>query len=359
MTDLTGWSRLIRQTVAAVAPADAAAMGEAAALHDRLTKPRRSLGALEDLGARLAGIAGQVPPPVPEPAAVAVFAADHGVVAQGVTPWPQDVTAQMVANILAGGAAINAFARQVGATVTVVDVGVAGVLTPALGLRVRKVRAGTADLSLGPAMSASEAVESVEVGIETARALVGSGARLLVTGEMGIGNTTAAAAVIATLTGAAAEQVTGRGTGIDDAMLARKRAIVAAAAARVPTGSSPLDMLAEVGGLEVGALAGFVLAAGAARVPVVTDGVIALAGVLLAHALAPNVVDHVVAGHRSVEPGASIALAHLALEPLLDLRLRLGEGTGACLAVPVVQAAARVLGEMATFDAAGVSDKER
>jgi len=350
--------RLVEETLAAIAPADAAAMGEAAALHERLTKPRRSLGALEDLGARLSGIAGRVPPPIPEPVEVAVFAADHGVVAHGVTPWPQEVTAQMVANFLAGGAAINALARQVGAAVTVVDVGVASSLPPAPGLLVRKVRPGTGDLASGPAMRPDEALASVAVGIDVARSLIRAGAGLLVTGDMGIGNTTAAAAVIAAITGASARDVTGRGTGIDDASLARKQSIVAGAAARLSSEPAPLDALAEVGGLEVGALAGFVLAAGAARVPVVVDGVIALAGALIAHGLAPPVVDHMVAGHRSVEPGASVVLAHLGLEPLLDLRLRLGEGTGACLAVPLVQAAARVLGEMATFDAAGVTDKE-
>jgi nicotinate-nucleotide--dimethylbenzimidazole phosphoribosyltransferase len=350
-------SELIRETVAAVSAADAVAVADAIALHGRLTKPRGALGALEPLGARLAGLAGVVPPPVPEPAAVAVFAADHGVVSRGVTPWPQEVTAQMVGNLVRGGAAINVIARQVGATVVVVDVGVAAPLPSAPGLLARKVRPGTADLSAGAAMTRDEAIAAVEIGIDVARGLIAGGARLLVTGDMGIGNTTASAAVIAALTGQPGEAVTGRGTGIDDATLARKRSIVAAAARRVPRGASPAEVLAEVGGLEIGALAGFVLAAGAARVPVVVDGVIALAAALVAQALAPAVVDAMVAGHRSAEPGANVALGHLGLEPLLDLGMRLGEGTGACLAVPLVQASARVLAEMATFDAAGVTDK--
>ena len=218
---------LLAATLPAIAPADAAAMADAAALQARLTKPRGSLGVLEDLGARLCGIADRVPPPIPEPAAVAVFAADHGVVARGVTRWPQEVTAQMVGNFLAGGAAINVVARQVGATVTVVDVGMASPLPPAPGLLLRKVRPGTNDLSRGPAMGPGDALASVEVGIEVACELIETGAGLLVTGEMGIGNTTAAAAVIAAMTGAPAADVTGRGTGIDDDTLARKTAIVA------------------------------------------------------------------------------------------------------------------------------------
>jgi nicotinate-nucleotide--dimethylbenzimidazole phosphoribosyltransferase len=349
---------LLARTVAAIGPPDSAAASEAAALQQRLTKPRGSLGALEEVGERLAALAGHVPPPVPTPVAVAVFAGDHGVVARGVTPWPQEVTAQMVATFLGGGAAINVLARQVGATVSVVDVGVATELSPAPGLLVRKVRQGTADLARGPAMSGEDARAAIDVGIGVAAELIAGGARLLVTGDMGIGNTTPAAAVIAALTGAGAEEVTGRGTGIDDAMLARKQAVVAAAVRRFPLGAPATDVLAEVGGLEIAGLTGFVLGSAAARVPVIVDGVIALAATLVAHALAGDVLAAVIAGHRSVEPGASVVLDHLHLEPLLDLGLRLGEGTGACLAVPLVQAAARVLGEMATFDAAGVTTKD-
>jgi nicotinate-nucleotide--dimethylbenzimidazole phosphoribosyltransferase len=344
---------------AAVGPLDSRAGASALAHHDRLTKPRGALGRLEALGVHLAAIAGEDPPPIPAPAAVAVFAGDHGVVAQGVTPWPQEVTAQMVANFVAGGAAINVLARQAGASVTVVDVGVASELDPAPGLELRKVRPGTGDLSIGPAMTRREAEAALDVGAAIATQLVAHGARALVTGDMGIGNTTPSAALIAALTGRPASEVTGRGTGIDDVTLATKIAVIEAALGRVgPHGADdPIGLLAEVGGLEIAALAGFLVGGASLRVPVLVDGVIALAALLVAHALCPDALGYVIAGHRSTEPGASIALAHLGLEPLLDLELRLGEGSGACLALPLVEAAARILNEMATFDAAGVTDK--
>jgi len=342
--------------VAALTPPDAAAAAAATEHLDRLTKPPGSLGRLEALAVQLAAIAGTSPPPVPAPAAVAVFAADHGVVAEGVTPWPQEVTAQMVANFCAGGAAINVLARQVGATVVVVDVGVASEVPELPGLVRARVAPGTANLAAGPAMTAAEVDAALDVGAAVAAALVASGARCLVTGDMGIGNTTASAAVIAALTGRPATEVTGRGTGIDDQRLARKVAVVEGAVGRA-RGRGPKDVLAEVGGLEIAAIAGFVVGGAAARVPVVVDGVIAAAGLLAAAAVAPGVLGFVVAGHRSVEPGATAALAHLGLDPLLNLGMRLGEGTGACLAVPIVQAAAHVIGEMATFDSAGVTEK--
>jgi nicotinate-nucleotide--dimethylbenzimidazole phosphoribosyltransferase len=356
------------QAAAAVAPLDEGAMAEAAAHHDRLTKPPGSLGRVEALGIRLAGIAGRCPPSVPAPAAVAVFAGDHGVVAEGVTPWPQEVTAQMVANFLAGGAAINVLARQVGATVVVVDVGVVGDVGdvapgPGRGLVGRKVRRGTGNLAVEPAMSVAECRAALDVGAEVAGDLVAGGARVLVTGEMGIGNTTAAAAVVAALTGRPPAAVCGRGTGLDDVGLARKVAVVERALrlhARALGAGGPLaalGVLAAVGGLEIAALAGFVVGGAAAGVPVVVDGVIADAALLAAERLVPGVAGRCVAGHRSTEPGAAVVLEELGLEPVLDLGLRLGEGTGACLALPVVEAAARVLAEMATFDAAGVSDK--
>jgi nicotinate-nucleotide--dimethylbenzimidazole phosphoribosyltransferase len=338
---------------------DATAVAGALSRQRVLTKPPGSLGRIEALGAQLAGIAGSDLPPVPHPAAVAVFAGDHGVHAEGVSPWPQDVTAQMVANFLAGGAAINVLARQAGAEVVVVDVGVAGPLGAAPGLIDRKVRPGTADLSRGPAMTADEARRALDVGAEVAMALVAAGARCLVTGDMGIANTTPSAALVAALTGRAAAAVTGRGTGVDDDVLARKTALVAAATARARAahGDDPLGVLAEVGGLEHAALAGFVVAGVALQVPVVVDGVVAASSLLVASRIAPDVEQGVVAGHRSVEPGAAAVLESLGLRPLLDLDLRLGEGTGAALALPLVEAAARVLREMATFDEAGVLDK--
>ncbi|WP_189115381.1 nicotinate-nucleotide--dimethylbenzimidazole phosphoribosyltransferase [Pilimelia terevasa] len=324
----------------------------------RLTKPPGSLGALEDLSVRLAGIAGVCPPPLPEPAALAIFAGDHGVHAAGVTPWPQEVTGQMVANFLAGGAVVNAFARQVGAAVTVVDVGVAGPLPAAPDLRDLRVRPGTGNLLTGPAMSRDEAVQALAAGITVAGELCDGGARILLCGDMGIANTTPSAALVAAFTGTAPGAVTGRGTGVDDATYARKVEVVAAALARHrPDPADPVGVLAAVGGLEHAALAGYLLAAAARRVPVVVDGVIAAAAALAAAALAPAAVDAMVAGHLSVEPGAGVALAHLGLAPVLDLGLRLGEGTGAVLALPVVAAAVRALREVATFDSAGVTEK--
>jgi len=342
--------------VGALRAPDEAAAAEARAHLDRLTKPPGSLGRLEDLAVQLAAICGMSPPPVPTPAAVAVFAGDHGVIAEGVTPWPQEVTAQMVANFCAGGAAINVLARQAGASVVVVDVGVAAELPDVPGLIRAKVAAGTANLAAGPAMTALEVAAALDVGATVAADLVAGGARCLVTGDMGIANTTPSAAVIAALTGRSAASVTGRGTGIDDDRLALKVGVIERALARVTTRSA-YDVLAEVGGLEIAALAGFIVGGAAAGVPVIIDGVIAAAGLLAAASIAPGVLPSVIAGHRSVEPGATAVLEHLGLEPLLDLGLRLGEGTGAVLALPVVQAAARILGEMATFDSAGVTEK--
>ncbi len=354
------------RALAALTPYDQSAEAEAALLHTRLTKPRGSLGRLEEVGTRLSGIAGRVPPPVPEPATIAVFAADHGVWAEGVSPWPQEVTAQMVATFCAGGAAINVLARHTGARVVVVDVGVANdipVPASAPGLLHRRVLPGTANLALEPAMPVDAARAALDIGAAVAADAVAEGARCLVTGDMGIANTTASAAVIAALTGRQPGDVTGRGTGIDDATWEHKVNVVgrglerARADGTLDTPAGPLSVLATLGGLEIAALAGFVVGGAAARVPVLVDGVIALAGVLVASALAPGTVDFLIAGHRSVEPGASAVLDHLGLEPLLDLRLRLGEGSGACLALPVLQAAAKILGEMTTFDSAGVTRK--
>ncbi|HZU73169.1 MAG TPA: nicotinate-nucleotide--dimethylbenzimidazole phosphoribosyltransferase [Acidimicrobiales bacterium] len=354
-------ARPLEEALQSVGELDAAAMEAAAEHHDRLTKPRGSLGELETVGVRLAGIAGTSPPPIPEPATVAVFAGDHGVVRSGVTPWPAEVTRQMVANFTAGGAAINVLARQCGAEVIVVDVGVAGDLEAVPKLLRRKVRAGTADLRVGPAMTVAEAAAALDVGAEVARELVSSGARCLVTGDMGIGSTTASAALIARLTGRSASEVTGRGTGIDDAMLRHKTAVIDEALARtaaLPDAGDPVVTLASLGGLEIAALAGYMIGGAAARVPVVVDGVIAAAALLVAAGIEARVVDYCFAGHLSVEPGAAVALGQLGLRPLLDLDLRLGEGTGACLALPILQSAARVLREMATFDQAGVTDKD-
>ena len=372
----------LAEVIAAISPPDAAAMTAARERQDRMTKPRGSLGVLEEVSVRLAGLASSCPAPLPEPACVAIFAADHGVHAQGVSPWPQEVTAQMVANFLAGGAVVNAFAAQAGAEVTVVDVGVAAPLEPVPGLLPRKIANGTADFTSGPAMTRDQATVALTVGIEVARDLVAAGNRCLVTGDMGIANTTASAALICAFTGADPAAATGRGTGIDAATYARKvdvvcrglarhRAVVPiapdpAGPASVPdpacpvgpaSAADPVGILAAFGGFEHAALAGFILGAAALRVPVILDGVISGAAALAAAALAPDVTAACFAGHRSAEPGHAIALSHLGLRPLVDLGLRLGEGTGALLALPLVQSAARALRDVATFDSAGVAEK--
>jgi len=350
---------MLTETVAAITPASIEAMAAAEERQSMLTKPRGSLGALEDLGTRLCGMYGECPPPLPAPVTIAVFAGDHGVHAQGVSPWPQEVTAQMVGNFLAGGAVINAFGRQIGAEVVVIDVGVAGVVPQAPGLQARKIAAGTADMTQGPAMTAAQVQAAIDVGIEVARDCVAQGSRLLVTGDMGIANTTASAALISVFTGLDVAEVTGRGTGIDNLMLEHKVSVIETAI-RINKASpqDPRAALAGVGGLEHAGVVGYLLAAAALRTPVILDGVIACSAALVARAIAPCAADYWVAGHRSVEPGASAALTHLGLVPLVDLEMRLGEGSGAALAVPLVQASARILREVATFDSAGVSNKE-
>lgn len=348
---------------AAVRPPDEVAKAEAAALHDRLTKPRGALGRLEALGMQLAAIAGSCPPPLPTPAAVAVFAADHGVVAEGVTPWPQEVTAQMVANIRAGGAAISVLARQAGAAVTVIDVGVAGPLPAGWEEEIvnHRIRVGgSGNITTEVAMSPREGRRALDVGASVASDQVRFGARALVTGEMGIGNTTPSAALIAAITGNLPAVVTGRGTGVDDDRLAQKVAVVERALARHrdAVADGPLATLAALGGLEIAALVGYIVGGASAGVPVVVDGVIAVAALAVAEALVPGVRHRCLAGHRSAEPGASVALEALGMEPMLQLDMRLGEGSGACLALPLLEAAARVMREMATFDTAGVTQKQ-
>ncbi|MGV9281590.1 nicotinate-nucleotide--dimethylbenzimidazole phosphoribosyltransferase [Streptomyces sp. NPDC003730] len=349
---------LLAETVAQIRPLDAKALGEAWERQKRMTKPAGALGMLEIISAQLAGLSRQCPPPIPEPAAVAVFAGDHGVHAQGVTPWPQEVTAQMVANFLGGGAVCNAFATQVGAEVCVVDVGVATDLPATPGLLPRKVRAGTSDMTTGAAMTREEAKQAVEVGIETARDLVAAGNKALLTGEMGIANTTASAALISVFTGADPAEVTGRGTGINDETLVRKTEVVRRALElHQPDPADPIGVLAAIGGFEHAAMVGLLLGGASLRTPVILDGVSAGAAALVARAIAPEVLAACIAGHRSAEPGHVAALNKLGLRPLVDLDLRLGEGTGALLALPMVQSTARAMHEVATFDSAGVTEK--
>lgn len=325
-------------------------------LLDDKTKPRRSLGRLEEVACRVAAMRGSALPELPVKAIV-VMAADHGVAAEGVSAYPQEVTRQMVLNFVRGGAAINVLARHAGAQLVVVDMGVAGELEPAPGLVVRRIAAGTRNLAHGPAMSRDEALRALEAGITLARELAASGVTLLGTGEMGIANTTSASALAAVLTVRPVAEMTGRGTGVDDEAWRRKVEVIERAiACNRPDPTDALDTLAKLGGFEIAGLAGLILGAAAARVPVVLDGVIAGAAALVAVRLEPRAAGFLLAAHRSIEPAHGPLLAALGLEPLLDLSLRLGEGTGAALALGLVEAALRILHEMASFSAAGVAD---
>jgi nicotinate-nucleotide--dimethylbenzimidazole phosphoribosyltransferase len=357
----------LEQLVATIGPLDTATMEVTARRLDRLTKPPGSLGRLETLAIELAGIRGEPVTSIDRPA-IAVFAGDHGVTRQGISPYPSEVTRQMVANFAAGGAAINVLSRAAGADLVVVDVGVTGEpLTvddaggAGSGARfvAARVASGTRDFSIEPAMTVDETTAAIETGRHVAAELIDAGCDLLGVGEMGIGNTTASSAIVAALTGRPAADVTGRGTGLDDAGVRHKAAVIdAALELHRPDPGRPLDVLAAVGGLEIAALAGAILQAAAERVPVVLDGFITGAAALVAARLAPDLPARLIASHRSAEPGHRLVLDTLGLDPVLDLGLRLGEGSGAALAIPVVAAAARVLGEMATFEGAGVSDRD-
>lgn len=348
----------IGDLIGRIEPLDEASMRAARARQDALTKPRGSLGRLEALSVQLAGITRRCPPPVPSRKAVLVFAGDHGVVAQGISAYPQEVTPQMMYNFLRGGAAINVLARGAGARVVIVDAGVAAEMAPADGLVQGKIAPGTADMSQGPAMTRDQARAAIALGARVAEHEIGSGLDLLACGDMGIGNTTPATAITAVFTGRSPMELAGPGTGLPPAGVAHKAEVVAQALSlNRPVGADGLDVLARVGGFEIGAICGAMLAAAAARVPVVVDGFIATAGALVAAALAPGAVAYMIAGHRSAEPGHDAALARLGLTPLLDLGMRLGEGTGAVLAMNLVDASARIINEMATFAEAGVSEK--
>lgn len=333
---------------------DAATEAAARRHLDRLTKPLGSLGRLEELAAKLTAVRGE--PPWIERPHIFVFAADHGVVAEGVSAYPQIVTAQMVENFLRGGAAINVLARQARAAVTVADFGIVGPVPHAAGLVSCRLGPGTANMTRGPAMSRGQATAGIEAGGRLAETAIAGGADLLVTGEMGIGNTTAASAITAAITASEPEAVTGRGTGLDEAGWRRKVAAVRRAlTVNAPDSADGLTVLATVGGFEIAGLVGVILAGAAHRVPVALDGFIAGAAALVAVTLAPAARHACFAAHRSAEPGHGRALTHLGLEPYLDLGLRLGEGTGAALFIHLARAAARISAEMATFKSAGVS----
>jgi nicotinate-nucleotide--dimethylbenzimidazole phosphoribosyltransferase len=346
----------LQNTINRIRPLDQEAMRQAQVRQDNLTKPQGSLGLLEGLSVKVAGIQGVAQPKIRDKVIV-TMAGDHGVVAEGVSLFPQEVTAQMVYNFLRGGAGINVLARHVGARVVVVDMGVATDLEPHPDLWVKKVAYGTKNMAQGPAMSRGEAIQSIEAGIDMVESELSRGMDIVGTGDMGIGNTTPSSAIVAALTGAPVADVTGRGTGIDDEQLAHKvETIEQALAVNRPDPANPLDVLAKVGGLEIGGIVGVVLGAVACRLPVVIDGFISGTGALIAAGLAPQVKDYLIAAHLSVELGHRLVLERLGLIPLLNLKMRLGEGTGAALGISLVEAAVKILNEMATFADAGVSE---
>jgi len=351
------------QWAAAVPPFDETAAAAARAHQEQLTKPPGSLGRLEELAVFFAGARGRFPAAAPARARLYVFAADHGVTAEGVSPYPSSVTAAMVANFVTGGAAISVLTRGSDIELYVADVGVASPIPGPAATHPRlitaPVRAGTANFLREPAMSRAEAEHAIDVGARLATDAAREGVELLGAGEMGIGNTTAAAAVVAALTGAAAEDVVGRGTGVDAAGLARKIAVVRGALVRHrPDRNDPVGVLAAVGGLEIAALAGLMLGAAARRVPVVVDGFISGAAALVAVRIVPRVRDYLCFSHLSAERGHRVVCEALDARPLLDLGLRLGEGTGAALAIDLVRAAVRLQSEMATFASAGVANRD-
>ncbi len=351
-------SGLLCNKIDMIKPLDKGAMAEARSRQDLLTKPQGSLGRLEELSIKLAGIQGK---PIPQirHKVVITMAGDHGVVAEGVGNWPQEVTAQMVYNFLNGGAGINVLAGQAGARVVVVDMGVATELEADSRLISKKIAPGTQNMCLGPAMTVEQAVTAIEAGIEVVGTELAKGLDIVGTGDMGIGNTTASSAICAAMTGKPLAEVTGRGTGIDNGQLEHKIEVIKRAlAVNQPDPRQPLDVLAKVGGFEIGGLVGVMLAAAAYRIPVVIDGFISGAAALIATALAPRLRDFLIAAHVSAEAGHKLLLRHLGLKPLLDLDMRLGEGTGAALGIFLAEAAARILAEMSTFAQAGVSERD-
>jgi nicotinate-nucleotide--dimethylbenzimidazole phosphoribosyltransferase len=347
--------KLLQSTLRSIFPPAASARKKARARLEQLTMPHWALGRMMDLAEDLAAMTGKVPPPVARKAVV-TFAADHGVAAEGVSQYPAEVTAQMVRNFVRGRAGINALASQAGAAVVVVDMGVAADLSDLRNKIIsRRAGNGSGNIARGPAMSRETAVFCLEAGIQTAIDL-GTETDVLGTGDMGIGNTTPSAAVAAVLTGRPVEDVTGRGTGIDDRAWKQKvNAVERALEINLPNPEDGIDILAKVGGFEIGAIAGLILGAASLRKPVVVDGFISGAGALIAQRLCPAALDYAIAAHRSSEKGHLAVLDRLEKRPLLDLGLRLGEGTGAALAMPLLDAAARILKDVATFEEAKVS----
>ena len=349
---------LLNATLAAIRPVDTALLAAAQKKLDNKTKPLGSLGRLEEFARRFAAISGTLEPDT-QKKVIFTFAGDHGIVEEGVSAFPKEVTPQMVLNFLNGGAGVNVLARHTGVEVRVVDIGVDHDFGRVSGLIARKVAHGTRNFTKGPAMTRDEAVEAVEVGIELAARAREEGVAMLGTGEMGIGNTTPSAAIIAAFSGRSVREVTHRGTGISDAALEHKIAVIEKGlAVNRPDPSDPIDVLAKVGGLEIAGIAGLVLGGAAHRLPVVVDGFISTAGALVACELAPSAKEYVFAAHQSVEVGHRYMLERIGCEPIIDLKLRLGEGTGAALAMGLIEAGVKVMKEMATFEQAGVSEGE-
>lgn len=339
-----------------IRPLDGGLMERAQARLDFLTKPKDSLGRLEEFAKKVVGITGRIRPQIKKKV-IFTFAADHGVADEGVSAFPREVTRQMVFNFLAGGAGINVLARHAGADVAVVDIGVDYEFEEAAGLIKKKVVRGTRNMRKGPAMTREEALRCMDVGIELAYEYADEGA-IFGTGEMGIANTTPASAMIAAFSGSPVEAVTGRGTGISDAAFRNKvKVIEDALALNKPDAGDPVDVLSKVGGAEIAGIAGLVIGAAARRVPVIVDGFISTAGALAAYEIKPAVRDYIFASHNSVEKGHRVMLERMGLRPFVDLDLRLGEGTGAAIAMTLVEAAVKIYNEMATFKDAGVSEQ--
>ena len=349
----------LEEIIKQIQPLDETAMQTARLRQDTLTKPLGSLGRLEELSIQLAGITASPRPSVKQKTVI-VMAADHGVTSEGVSAYPAEVTPQMVLNFLGGGAAINVLARQANARVVVVDMGVVSEIDDLSGALIRcKVGLGTANMAKGPAMTREQAKESIQSGIKIAESEIARGVDLLATGDMGIGNTTSAAAIACAFMDQHPQHIAGYGTGIDDAGLRRKIDVIAFALQLNNTNQNDaLDVLAKVGGFEIGGLAGVIIAAAANRKPVVIDGFISTAAAMIAATLAPTARDYMIAAHVSQERGHKLMLEWLGLKPLLDLNMRLGEGTGAALAFHLIEASTRILHEMATFGEAGVSEKD-
>lgn len=348
----------LEKSIKRISGLNEAAMVAAKCRQDILTKPLGSLGRLEEISVHLAGIFGQ-PVPVLRGKKIILAAADHGVAAEGVSAYPQEVTAQMVLNFLGGGAAINVLARYVDATVVVVDAGVAAELPSHPALHSAKIGWGTRNIAEGPAMSREQAIKALESGILIAEEAIGQGTDLIGTGDMGIANTTPSSAIIAAVTGEEPEWVTGRGTGISEEGLRHKaKVVLQALEVNKPDPNDTLDVLTKVGGFEIGLLAGVILGTAAHRRMVVLDGFISGAAAMIAHGLCRQTSDYCLASHLSTEPGHQAALSYLGLRPVLNLNLRLGEGSGAALGMVIIEAASRCLAEMATFADAGVSEKK-